>query len=188
MEALLHFDIRIFQLVNSQWTAPWLDVVMPMVRNKYFWLPFYIFLISWLAINFKGKGIWHLVAIIILISVSDQLSSHLIKPWVGRLRPCADPYMHDFVRSLVRCGKSFSFPSSHATNHFALAFYLIVHFSGKWKWTFAALFLWAALISYAQVYVGVHYPLDVFAGANLGIVLGISWGIMCKRWIPLELT
>jgi undecaprenyl-diphosphatase len=43
--------------------------------------------------------------------------------------------------------------------------------TSKW-WTLV--FVWAFLISYAQVYVGVHYPTDVTAGALLGSLIG--WG------------
>ncbi len=107
------------------------------------------------------------------IAICDQVSSGFLKDFVGRIRPCGDPGFSRYVRLLLnRCPGSGSFTSSHATNHFGMAVFIVQTlgtYIKKWKY---AVYFWAASISYAQVYVGVHYPLDVIGGALLGSALG----------------
>jgi undecaprenyl-diphosphatase len=82
------------------------------------------------------------------------------------------------IRFLAKyCGSNPSFTSSHALNHFAFAAFVVNSFKGISKWIYL-LFVWAAIISYSQVYVGVHYPSDVIAGGLLGTLLGgFGYGI-----------
>jgi undecaprenyl-diphosphatase len=77
------------------------------------------------------------------------------------------------MRLLVQCGSGYSFPSTHATNHFAFALFMIGTLAQRYRWIVAPLIIWAAAIAYAQVYVGVHYPFDVLCGALLGSSIGI---------------
>ena len=88
------------------------------------------------------------------------------------MRPCNDIIFQDTVELRVDCGGGYSFTSSHATNHFALAMFIIFTLGKKNRWIRWGLILWAGSIAYAQVYVGVHYPLDVFIGSLLGILIG----------------
>jgi membrane-associated phospholipid phosphatase len=78
----------------------------------------------------------------------------------------------------VDCGPGFSFPSTHASDHFAIAVFLIIVFYRRHKWILPAGLIWAAAISFAQVYVGVHYPIDVTAGAIYGSLVGLLFGWM----------
>lgn len=172
MTELLQFDQSLFYQINSVWTTEWLDFLMPYWRNKYFWIPLYIFLISFLWINFNKKGLFLVLFAILTIAISDTMSSQIIKKSVQRIRPCNDPLMKGFIDLKVKCGGGYSFTSSHATNHFALAFLLILTIGKKFRWLRWSLFLWAFSIAYGQVYVGVHFPFDVFVGALLGILIG----------------
>ena len=90
------------------------------------------------------------------------------------------------VRSLVKCGGGYSFTSSHATNHFAMAAFVLVLFGRRYRWLKAPLWFWAFSISYGQVYVGVHYPLDIFGGALLGIAIGTLIGRFARNYITLD--
>ena len=144
-------------------------------------MPFYVFLFSFLMINFGKKGLLFLLFAVLTIAVADTVSSKIIKKTVQRIRPCNDPFMAPSVDLKIECGGGYSFTSSHATNHFALAFFLIFifgkfDFGKKNKWLNGLLFLWAASIAYAQVYVGVHYPLDVVSGAIIGSLIGRGIG------------
>lgn len=179
-------DYYLFIFINSKWVNPVFDVVFPAIRDKYFWAPLYIFLLFFFIINFKKKGYYLIILLILTIFVADQLSSSVLKPLIHRLRPCNDSYLHNYIRLLVSSSSSFSFPSSHASNHFAIAFFLIKIFSARFKWVFPVSLVWAAAISYAQVYVGLHFPLDIIAGAVLGAVIGISMGMFTNRFLKLN--
>ena len=90
-----------------------------------------------------------------------------------RLRPCHEPVLDGLVYLVKnKCGGEFGFFSSHASNHFALATFLSSLLGKKIKYFSFLIFLWAALISYSRIYLGVHYPGDVFAGIIVGSVLG----------------
>lgn len=184
MTELLQFDQELFRLINSVWTANWLDHLMPVWRSKLFWVPLYVFLFGFLLINFRKKGLYLAVFAILTITVSDTLSSKVIKKSVERIRPCnsADPAVADYLKLRVPCGGGYSFTSSHATNHFALAFFLIFTLGKRFKWIRFALIFWAGSIAYGQVYVGVHYPLDVVSGAILGILVGALLFYFYKKW------
>jgi undecaprenyl-diphosphatase len=110
-------------------------------------------------------------------ALSDTISSHFLKQLFGRPRPCGDFYFSSHVKLLANyCGANGSFPSSHATNHFALAMFFFVTLKplkGRWQYLF---FLWAAIICFAQVYVGVHYPSDIVGGTILGCFIGWVMG------------
>mgnify|MGYP000123794765 FL=1 len=182
-ESLLNWDLQSFVIINSHLTSTFLDFLCPLLRNKYFWAPLYAFLFSFLIINYKGKGLLMILFLVLVVVLADQLSSELIKPHVRRLRPCNDPFVKEYVRLLVGCGGGFSFPSSHATNHFAVAVYLTTLFYTKWKWILPLSILWAFSISYSQIYVGVHYPVDVVTGALLGTSIGLGVGIVPRKLI-----
>jgi undecaprenyl-diphosphatase len=112
--------------------------------------------------------------------VTDYLASSVIKPSVQRLRPCNDPGIKTDMNLLIACGSGYSFPSTHAANHFALAFFLINMFYRRWKPILPLVFLWAFAVSFAQVYLGVHYPLDITFGAAIGALIGSTMGGILK--------
>jgi undecaprenyl-diphosphatase len=121
--------------------------------------------------RYRMKFFWILLGALLLVLTSDQLSANLIKNIVQRLRPCNNPELKNQLRLLVPCGGGFSFISAHATNHFAIAFF-ISSFYNEIKWAKLLALLWAFAIAFSQVYVGVHYPFDVICGAALGLLLG----------------
>lgn len=133
------------------------------------------------------KTLWFLLAIGLTLTIADQLAASVLKPWFGRLRPCVEPDLADQGRFLVGCGGKFSFPSNHATNHFALAALLSITWlkdkAWGWRW---GIFLWAATISLAQVYVGKHYPSDILAGAVLGSAIAGTVVYLYRRFLPEE--
>lgn len=173
IDQILAFDTWLFLKINTVITNPLLDTLLPLWRDSQLWIPLYLFLIVFALMNFGKRGwVWILFAII-NVTLTDQASSSLIKKWVERIRPCNEEALVGKMRLLLEhCSGGFSFTSSHATNHFGFAMFVFLttrHLMGKWsRW----LLLWAASISYAQVYVGVHYPVDVFAGALLGMGIG----------------
>ena len=173
LQTILEWDSWLFLKINTILTHPLLDKIFPLWRDSELWVPFYLFLIVLAIVNFgKKAGSWILFAII-NVALTDQASSSLIKNWFARIRPCNEELLVGKMRLLLEhCSGGFSFTSSHATNHFGFAMFVFLttrHLFGKWgKW----LFVWAATISYGQVYVGVHYPIDIVFGALLGSGIG----------------
>lgn len=186
LEKLLRLDFKLFFRINNQWQHPVLDAVLPWLREPYVWAPLYLFLGLFVTINYKWRGFWWIALFLITFGLADQSSLH-IKELVGRLRPCRDPLMQQFVRTLAAyCPGSGSFTSSHAANHFALGTFCFITFRHVFKnyaWLF---FVWAFVIGYAQIYVGVHYPLDIAGGAALGTFIGLLSGGFFQRRIRLE--
>ncbi len=172
MMELLQLDEWLFRLINLDARHPWLDYLLPVWRNKYFWAPFYLFLLSFVAINFPRKALYWFIGLVLCITVGDTLSSQLIKKTVQRPRPCHTWQASEDIHLAVRCGAGYSFPSSHATTHFAAALFLILTLGRRFPWIRGPLLLWAASIALGQVYVGVHYPIDISVGALLGTLVG----------------
>ena len=175
IEQLISIDYWLFEWINQEATNPILDFIMPYWRAKTFWIPFYMLLLIWISIKFRLQALYFVLGVALTIGIADTLSSKIIKPNMERLRPCNNQTLQQEVHLLVRCGSGYSFTSSHATNHFAIALFLIftlgvIYPSIKWP-----LLFWAASISYGQVYVGVHFPFDVICGAILGALIG--WGV-----------
>jgi membrane-associated phospholipid phosphatase len=164
------FDIQLFKNINHDWTNSFFDNVLPFVRESVIWTPLYLFLVAFAWQNFGKQGWYFILFAVLTVVISNFISSDLIKNWVNRPRPCRTPGL-DHHLLLNRCPISGSFTSSHATNHFAMAMFLFqtLRFTVKWAWVF---FIWAFIIIYAQVYVGVHFPVDVIAGALLGSFIG----------------
>lgn len=190
LHKILQGDYWLFSRINQDWTCSFLDNVLLFMREAELWLPFYLFLLVFITINFRKKGfIWALYLPMTVI-ISDLISSTLIKRHlVFRLRPCNNPLWADSMRYLANyCPVGSSFTSSHACNHFAMAFFIYrtLRHTSPWWWL---VFPWAFLISYAQVYVGVHYPLDVLCGGLLGSLIGLGTSYLFKLQVgtlPLQ--
>ena len=128
---LAELDLSLFYLINQTWTHPILDTLLPLFRNKVFWVPLYLFLVAFSLINYQRKGLWIILCLAATVVVADFVSSKVVKPTIKRERPCNDMEIKPFVRNLVNCGSGKSFTSSHATNHFAIAIFIIPLLNGK---------------------------------------------------------
>lgn len=186
-EWLRYLDTRLFLKINTEWTSPFLDNLFPWYREANAWVPLYLFLIVFALMNFKQKVIPWILFVALTATLTDQISSSLIKNWIARPRPCRDELFMSQVRLILNnCSGGYSFPSSHATNHFGFAMFVFLTLKPilkQWSWLF---FVWAVTICYGQVYVGVHYPLDVFCGAILGTVIGYLMATFFNRKIGLS--
>ena len=182
MKEIIHFDREFFRLINSTLHNDLFDWLMPLLRIPTFWAPLYIFLLCFILFNVKHRTALLIFFAILTVALTDQVSSTLIKHNIYRLRPCADEALAAWRRVLSGCSTNSSFTSSHAANHFGLAVFLYAtlrkHF-GKYIYIF---FIWAFLISYAQVYVGRHYPLDVICGGMVGALIGTFTGRLFNRF------
>ncbi len=114
----------------------------------------------------KGKKAWPiLIAIGVAVGLNDFICHAILKESFGRIRPCQ---AFDLPHAIYNCSTSFSFPSNHASNSFALATLIALLNRNIAPLTFTL----AGLVSISRVYLGVHYPTDILAGAVCGIVMG----------------
>jgi membrane-associated phospholipid phosphatase len=172
---LFDWDRKLFFFINHHSANSFFDWLMPVMRNSKTWLPLYVLIICYAIYQFRKKGLWWVVFAACAVLLCNYISSDLIKENIWRTRPCHEPSMNAHIRKIIGYWpQSSSFTSSHATNHFGMAAFIF--FTGRqlfknWLYFF---FLWATLIIYAQVYVGVHYPTDVIAGAFVGTTIGYA--------------
>lgn len=185
-EWLRYADTQLLLKINTEWTNPLLDSIYPWYREANAWVPLYLFLIVFAIMNFKEKALPWILFAVLTATLTDQLSSSFIKNLVERPRPCREELLMGQVRLILNnCSGGYSFPSSHATNHFGFAMFLFLTLRPimkKWGYVF---FIWAATIAYGQVYVGVHYPLDILAGTGLGCLIGYLTGTYFNKRIGL---
>ena len=173
LELIKSWDRELLLFLNGHHND-FFDFVMYYSSNKFVWIPFYIILAIVLFKFYGQRSIFILITAGLLIAASDLISVHAFKNVFERLRPCHEPDLEGLLHSVRgKCGGKYGFYSSHATNHFALAGFLSFILGKKIKWFTPVIFIWAAFVSYSRIYLGVHYPGDVMAGAAAGIFL--SW-------------
>ena len=170
LKCLDELDKTLLLKAQSFHTEFW-DGFMTFITNKYVSVPIYIFLVVLVAITFKKKSLLIFFLIGLMITSSDRISSGFFKPTFKRQRPCHNSEIAHLVHVPAGCGGAYGFISSHAANTFALAFFLFL-LGRKRSRRYALLFIWAVLVSYSRVYLGVHYPGDVIVGALVGLLLG----------------
>ncbi len=177
LHQLGQWDRSLFRTINTDWANSVFDSIMPFLRNSTHWAPLYLFLLVFVLMNFRIKGLWWAVFFLCTVAITDMTGTYVFKHVVERIRPCNDPEFYTQVRLVLnKCAGGYSFISNHAANHFGMGVFFLItfrHLIGKWAW---AGIIWAAAIAYAQVYVGVHYPLDVAGGAFVGLCFGTITG------------
>lgn len=149
-----------------------MDPVMGFITNKKTWYPAYGLLLIYLLYRHKSRGLYFVLVIVLTVVLSDQITSTLLKPNVGRLRPCHQEGFSLQIHRVGPCGGVYSFASGHSANSFALATIISLLVFGGQKKYYLALYIWAAIVAYSRVYVGVHFPGDIVFGAMLGILSG----------------
>jgi membrane-associated phospholipid phosphatase len=170
-------DKGLLYFVHHKLSANWLNKIMPFLREPLFWSPLYLLVLIVAAKYYKNKFFYWVLFLIGTVSISDSISSKLLKNTVKRIRPCNDASIAQNLHVLVKYKpQSFSFTSSHAFNYFTVTFFALVTLWPILKKYRYAFYIWPALIGYAQIYVGVHYPLDVLCGSILGAITGYFCG------------
>ena len=180
-EFLYSIDLDLLYFFNHTLSSRILDSFFLLITNVNNWYLVYVILLG--ICFFKGgtKGKLAVAGVILLIIFCDQFSHHILKQIFERMRPCKT--LSDIITP-GGCSDTYSFPSNHAFNNFAAAtFFYLLYKNLKW-----ILYTTAALVSISRIYLGLHYPSDVFAGALAGILFGYLFGIMVIRINNLIVT
>ncbi len=162
----MNWDI-VLTLWFNQWHSPTIDPWMIALTDEKTWIPLFI---VWLVyfIRLYKKGIFKLLLIVAMqITITDVLSSRVLKPYWKRQRPCNYLPVHEPGNL---CRPSYAMPSSHATNSFGLAT-LLTRYANAKNIIFS-FWLWALVFSYTRIYLGLHHVADILVGALLGSSIG----------------
>jgi len=179
-EIFKKYDIEILRYINMHHSPFW-DSVMWWCSGQYTWIPFYLLLVIIILIKLKKKAIPLVLLIAVLITFSDQLASSIIKPLFHRLRPSHNPDIENLLHYVNGYrGGLYGFVSSHAANTFSLAFYFFFTLRKPFPVMVALVFIWAVIVSYSRMYLGVHYPSDILVPFFLAIANG--WMISELYW------
>lgn len=174
IEIITKWDEAAFIWLNS-FHSEAVDPIVLELTKTITWIPLYLLVLYQIYRLDPKNTAWILGGVMLTILLADQVSSGLMKPYFERLRPCHDPRLEGMLHLYGRCGGLYGFVSSHAANTFGLATFLTLKLGKKQK-AFAWLFLYALLVSYTRIYLGVHYPLDLFFGAIVGVLAAFfSW-------------
>ncbi len=175
MNSILDWEKHIFIFLNNLGCEPY-DAFWLFLSERFTWIPTYFLLLLIVYHTFGTKTFFRIIIFIfITILISDQLTSTVFRPLIARPRPCHDAEILTQIRLLREgCGGAFGFWSAHASNAFALAVFLGNIFYKKYKYAIYLLLIWASLVAYSRIYIGVHLPFDIIAGAIFGSLIGYS--------------
>ena len=166
------FDLETYRFFNRD-GGPWLDVLMRLLSTRIFGVAFGLLLCVVLCVVLRRGARRALVALGVAILVSDFAGSHLLRPLFARARPCYALPAGTF-RWLAPAADGPSLPSLHASNTFALALVVTLARPRLAPLAYAV----AVAVSLSRIYVGVHWPTDVLAGAVWGTLAGaVGWGL-----------
>lgn len=158
-------DRELFYWINHGWSAPVLDAFFPWITNLKNWIPALGVLVLWMLVRGGHKARLCVLCLALALTLSDRILVEFLKPGFDRDRPCD---LFEDVRLLVRGPTSPSFPSAHAANIFA-AMMVFGLFFRRSLWIGLPI---ATAVGLSRVYVGVHFPFDVLAGALYGCAVG----------------
>ncbi len=167
MQLFKDIDTLLLYAVNRGMENRFFDILMPFVTNYRNWYFIILSVMAVMIIKDWKKGLMTILLVIVAVSVSDYLNSHVIKFIFGRVRPCSE-LPQETLHLILGCPSNPSFPSSHASNIFALTVVLVY----RYRVLLIYMLTIAVLVCLSRIYLAVHYPSDVIAGGIFGILYG----------------
>ncbi len=181
LEMLQKIDASLFYFFNVSLANPFFDLIMPILTEKSTWFPVWIIVAVCLLSKGGKTGRWALLLAILAVAISDYVSASVLKPMIGRIRPCnVEPVIH----LIGKKKSSFSFPSAHAANFFAIAT-VFSYFYDKYQSIF---WFFAVVVAFSRIAIGVHYPFDVAGGAFLGLLTATALLTIYKTFLSRSQT
>lgn len=169
-ETLEHLDQQLLLAINGAHT-PFFDSLMWAISGKYTWIPFYALLLFFVIKRSKKNWWIAILGIVLAIVLADQISVHCFKNVVQRYRPTHNLEIGNLIHIVNNYrGGRYGFVSSHAANTFAVATFISFFF--KNRNVLIGMMIWATIVCYSRMYLGVHYPADIFCGGIVGFVCG----------------
>ncbi len=181
IDYLLELNNRILLAINGAHTG-FLDTFMMIATNRWTWIPLYVAAFVYLIYRYGWLRAGSVLAVIgITITIADQLCGSLIRDSLQILRPSNPDNPLSAQIQLVDGyrGGRYGFPSCHAANCTALMMVLGTVIRRRWAWL--VLTAYVLLNCYSRLYLGVHYPSDILAGAALGAAIGYGMGLLAIR-------
>lgn len=171
LEKVLDYERELFLTLNGHHTDFW-DNVMFMFSGKMIWIPLIIFIFIVLTYKISWKeSLLVLLGIALVVLFCDQFTSHICKPYFARFRPTHHPdFMNEVKTVFGYRGGLYGFISGHAANSFGVATFMALLFRRGYMTCF--LYLWAAIMAYTRIYLGVHFITDIIPGLLSGLVFG----------------
>lgn len=180
LDLLTQLDTWLFLQLNGC-HAHYLDKLMMLITGKWVWIPMYACALLVLIRHFGlRRALVYVLALTATIVLTDQLCSSVIRPLTCRLRPSNPDNPLSALAIIVDGyrGGRYGFPSCHAANSFALAFFLSLAVRNRMFILF--LMAWATLNSFSRLYLGVHYPGDLLCGAVIGMIAAVGMFHLAK--------
>jgi len=175
LEQLLQYDTDLFLYLNNLGSEPY-DGIWLFISNKFSSIPLYLILLYLIFRELSWKGtMFVLVAVALMIACSDQLANLFKYVLFQRPRPCRVEAIQDQMRFVANtCGR-YGYFSAHAASSMALAVFIGLFLKHRYTYLPYLMLFWASIIAFSRIYLGVHYPLDIFTGMIFGGLIGYAF-------------